>query len=314
MLTFDKLKIVATIEAIEITNPAIFEKIEKVGRKTTYKYYQEVPYLLMIKVDYEEKEVVVEFCGKILGKDYPKLISAETIRTCFDKINAMGFCLIDVEAMMEADVVKADVTKDVHGVDVQQLTNYIRSHISNYHRFVSRIMRNGNLVVEKNVNTRKTKKRMTIYDKGKEMQKVENKRYVEANGLEHSFDDTCRLELNLNSKEQVRKALKVNNNKLKNVLESPANPIRDFLETVISSDDDLMNGPVMMTSKKEYLTKLVLQDCQYDLEKVEAKMRELHPNRGTNLKKLMEPYRVMMEQMKADVTPDYFQNILEKIG
>ena len=313
MLTFDKLKIVASIEAIEVTNKEAFEKVEKAGGLASLKYYQEVPYLLMIKVDYEEKEVVVEFCGKILGKDYPKLISCETIRTCFDNINALGFCRIAVEAMMDADVVKADVTKDVHGVNVPQLTSYVRSHISNYHQFISRIARNGNLIVEKNVTTRKMKKRMTIYDKGREMQKVENRRFVEVNGLEHAFDDTCRLELNLNSKQQVRDALKIDNNKLKNVLASTARPIHDFMIKVIGPANGLENGPVKLSSKKEYLTRLVLQDCQYDLEKVEAKMRELYPQRGTNFKKVMEPYRMMMER-EADNGADYIQTILEKLA
>lgn len=314
MLTFDKLKIIANIEAIEITNIDEFEKIEKAGSLAALKFYQEVLYLLMIKVDYAEKEVVVEFCGKILGKDYPKLISAETIKACFDNINAMGFCRIDFAAMMDAEVVKADVTKDVHGVDVPQLTSYIRSHISNYRQFISRIARNGNLIVEKNVVTRKMKKRMTIYDKGREMQKVENRRFVEANGLEHAFDDTCRWELNLNSKQQVRDALKIDNNKLKNVLASAANPILDFVETMISPADDPANGPVKMTSKKEYMYSLVLQDCQYDLEKVEAKMRAFHPSRGANIKKEMEPYRKILAQMQNDVPADYFQNILKKIS
>lgn len=312
MLTFDKLKIVANIEAIEITNIDEFEKIERAGSVSALKYYQETPCLLMIKVDYEEKEVVIEFCGKILGKDYPKLISVETIRTCFDNINALGFCKLDVEALMEADVVKADVTKDVCGVNVPQLTSYVRSHISNYHQFVSRIARNGNLIVEKNVTTRKMKKRMTIYDKGREMQKVENKRFVEVNGLQHAFDDTCRFELNLNSKEQVRSSLKIDNNKLKNVLASTARPIHDFMIKVIGPANGPENGPVMLSSKKEYITRLVLQDCQYDLEKVEAKMRELYPQRGTNFKKVMEPYRLMIER-ETDNGSDYIQTILEKL-
>ena len=313
MLTFDKLKIVANIEAIEITKTDKFERIEKAGSLAALKFYQEAPYLLMIKVDYAEKEVVVEFCGKILGSDYPKLISAETIRTCFDNINAMGFCRIDIAAMMDAEVVKADVTKDVCGVNVPQLTSYVRSHISNYHQFVSRIARNGNLIVEKNVTTRKMKKRMTIYDKGREMQKVENKRFVEANGLEHAFDDTCRFELNLNSKEQVRTALKIDNNKLKNVLASTARPIYDFMVQIIGPVNDIDYGPASLSSKKEYLTRLVLQDCQYDLEKVEAKMRELYPQRGTNFKKVMEPYRLMMER-ETDNGADYIQTILEKLA
>ena len=82
MITFDKLKLVADITAVIEFDDSQFEKTEKNG-SCTYKYYQEVPYLLAIKIDCPEKEVVIEFTGKILGSDYPKLISMNTIRdTC----------------------------------------------------------------------------------------------------------------------------------------------------------------------------------------------------------------------------------------
>lgn len=310
MVTFDKLKLVADVNAIDIIDEEPFEKIEKAGFLPSYKFYQEVPFLLMIKIDYQEKEVVVEFCGKVLGKEYPKLISRETITKCFENINAMGFCRIDVDMMMDADVVKADVTKDVHSVDVPKLTTYIRSHISNYHQFISRILRNGNLVVEKNVVSRKTKKRMTIYDKGKEMHKEANKRFVEAYGLEHVFDDTCRFELNLNSKEQVRTALKIDNNKLCNVLNSSASPIKDFMGKIVIAE----NNSIKMTSKKEYLTMLVLKDCDYDLEKVEAKMRELHASRGTNITKIMEPFRAMMDMLQTKDGTSYPHELIDLLA
>lgn len=310
MVTFDKLKLVANVNAIDIIDEEPFEKIEKVGMLPSYKYYQEVPFLLMIKIDYQEKEVVVEFCGKVLGKDYPKLISRDTIRHCFENINAMGICRIDVDMMMDADVVKADVTKDVHSIDVPKLTTYIRSHISNYHQFISRILRNGNLVVEKNVVSRKTKKRMTIYDKGKEMQKEANKRFVEAYGLQGAFDGTCRFEINLNSKEQVRTTLKLDNNKLSNVLNSSASPIKDFMEKVITPE----KVPIEMTSKKEYFTMLVLKDCDFDLERVEAKMRELHTSRGTNVTKVMEPYRAMMAKLHTEDGMSYPHELLDLLA
>lgn len=310
MVTFDKLKLVADVNAIDIIDEEPFEKIEKAGLLPSYKYYQEVPFLLMIKINYQKKEVVVEFCGKVLGKEYPKLISRETITKCFENINAMGFCRIDVDMMMDADVVKADVTKDVHCVDVPKLTTYIRSHISNYHQFISRILRNGNLVVEKNVVSRKTKKRMTIYDKGKEMQKESNKRFVEAYGLQGAFDGTCRFEINLNSKEQVRTTLKLDNNKLSNVLNSSASPIKDFMEKVITPEKE----PIKMTSKKEYFTMLVLKDCDYDLERVEAKMRELHSSRGTNVTKVMEPYRAMMARLHIEDGMSYPHELLDLLA
>ena len=308
MITFDKLKLVADITAVIEFDDSQFEKTEKNG-SCTYKYYQEVPYLLAIKIDCPEKEVVIEFTGKILGSDYPKLISMNTIRQCFQAINSIGIVTLDVEVMMDADVVKCDVTKDIHSDDVPKLTNYVRQHISNYQKYICRKLRNNNLVVEKNVVTRKMKKRMTIYDKGKEMQKVENQRFVEAYGLEGAFDGICRFELNLNSKEQIRNALGSSNTKLQSVLSSNANPITDFLDEVIGSTPE----PTSMTDKKSYVTMLVLKDCDYDLEKVEAKMRQFYTSRGTNINVIMQPYRQMMEQMNSAIETNYWDDVRSKL-
>lgn len=309
MITFDKLKLVADITAVIEFDDSQFEKTEKNG-SCTYKYYQEVPYLLAIKIDCPEKEVVIEFTGKILGSDYPKLISLSTIRQCFQAINSTGIVTLDVEVMMDADVVKCDVTKDIHSDDVPKLTNYVRQHISNYQKFICRKLRNNNLVVEKNVVTRKMKKRMTIYDKGKEMQKVENQRFVEAYGLEGAFDGICRFELNLNSKEQIRNALGSSNTKLLSVLSSDANPILNFLDEVIGSTPE----PTSMTDKKSYVTMLILKDCDYDLEKVEAKMRQFYTSRGTNINTIMQPYRQAMEQMNSSTETNYWDDVRSKLS
>ena len=48
MITFDKLKIVADIHAINVCDETRFEFIEKDGVLSALKYYQEHPFLLMI--------------------------------------------------------------------------------------------------------------------------------------------------------------------------------------------------------------------------------------------------------------------------
>ncbi len=308
MITFDKLKLVADISAVVGFDEGQFEKTEKNGF-CTFKHYQEVPYLLAIKIDYPEKEVVLEFTGKVLGSDYPKLISMDTIQQCFQAINSLGIITLDIDAMMDAEVVKCDVTKDIRFDDIPSLTNYVRQHISNYHRYVCRRLRNNNLVVEKNVTSRKTKKRMTIYDKGKEMLKVENRRFSEAYGLEGAFDGICRFELNLNTKEQIRNSLAIGSTKLQEVLSSNANPIADFLDDVI--EDDVL--PSSMTDRKTYVTMLILKDCDYDLEKVEAKMRQLYPSRGSNISTIMQPYRQMMEQLNSSKESNMWENVRQQI-
>lgn len=309
MITFDKLKIVADISSIEIHDQSRFEVITKKGVVTALKFYQELPYLLMIKVDYQNREVVIEFSGKVLGRDYPELISIRTIGKCFENINALGFCSLDVEAMMDADVVKCDVTKDVKIQDVSGLTQYVRNHISNYQQFLCRKMRNGNLVVEKNVVSRKTKKRMTIYNKEKEMHRAENEAFVEANGLEGAFDGMCRFEINLDSKEQIRQALHVHNTKLMSVLSADANPIADFLDTVVQPESE-----VSLPDKKTYMMTLVLKDCDYDLERVEAKLRSFIHSKGTSIKNVMKPYIALMGQMNCNGGADLWQDARRQLA
>ncbi len=308
MITFDKLKIVADIRALEVCDETRFEFIEKDGIVSSLKYYQEHPFLLMIMVDYECREVVIEFSGKILGKDYPKLISKDTILQCFRAIDALGLCKIDIDAMMDADVVKCDVTKDIPVADVPQVTDYIRSHIRNYQRFVCRKLKNGNVVVEKNVVSKKTKKRMTIYDKGNEMRRSANRPFVEKYGLEDAFSGMCRFELNLDSKEQIRKSLRIADTKLMTVLSSDADPISDFLDDVVEPRE-----AVPMTDKKSYMTMLVLKDCDFDLEKVEAKMRIFYPSKGTSISRVMEPYKAMMERMSSQQESDVWKDVRRKL-
>ena len=309
MNTFDRLKLVASIDTIRDFDESQFEKIVKDGN-TAYKFYQETPYLLVIKINYSEHEVVVEFTGKVLGKDYPKLISSATIRQCFQNINASGIINLDIDAMMDADVVRCDVTKDIHVEDVPRLTRYVRNHISNYQRFICRKLPNNNLVVEKNVTTDEIKKRMTIYDKGNEMRKKANQRFVEAYGLHGAFDGVCRFEINLNSKEQIRTSLGISDTKLESVLASEANPIQDFLDVVV----DATSTPNTISDRKCYYTMLVLKDCDYDLEKVEAKMRQLYPSRGSNIKAIMQPFRQMMERLNSPAESDLWEDVHRQLS
>ena len=310
MLTFDKIKIVSTLSNIEIIDEGKFEKVLTNGDVIKLNYHQDNPFLLDIMIDYVGEKLVLEFSGKVLGKDYPKLISIETINKCFQNINAMGICKIDIEGMMDADVVKCDVTNDIHVDDVSRLTNYIRNHVGNYQKYMCRKMKNGNISIEKNVTSRRCKKRITIYDKGKEMGLAGNKEYVKTNGLEGKYDGLCRFEMNLNSKEQIRQSLQIPDTKLKSVLTSDAHPIRDFMSDVIKCFDE----PTEMKDKKRYLTMLVLKDCNFDLEKVEAKMRVLHPYKGSNIPKIMEPYRMMMESLGEGNKSDMWGEILDQLS
>ena len=305
MQTFDRLKIVAAIDAIDVVDESVFAKALVNGKVVSMKYSREVPSKLMIKVDYASGEVVVEFTGKILGHNYPHLISMANIEECFRNIESLGFCRFDMDLLMRSEVVSCDVTKDVQCSDVRKVQSYIRSHISNYNKYMCRALKNGNVVLEKNVTTRKNKKRMTIYDKEQEMKKSDNTRFMQRNGLTDEFVGKCRFEINLNSKEQIRNALHIEDTNLLTVLNSETNPILEFMDEAVCGSQ----GQKACSDWKSYQRYLVLKDCDFDLEKVEAKVRSLY-RRGTKISDVMRPYREAYSQLMTEGEDTYFSEIL----
>ena len=286
MLTFDRLKIVASIDAIQVTDDSMFVSEVRDGVLMSMKYYQDKPNMLMIKIDFRRKELVVEFTGKLLGHDYPKLISIDNIQNCFRNIETLGFCTFDIGLIMVSTVVSCDVTKDVPCTDIRKLQSYIGSHVSNYDRYVYRALKNGNIILEKNVTTKRIKKRMTIYDKEAEMKKADNTNFMKENGLANEFQGMCRFEINLNTKEQIRNALHIGNTDLTTVLSLTANPIKEFIDEAVRDDEQHKE----CSDWKSYQRYLVLKDCDFDLEKVEVKVRSLY-KRGTKISDVMKPYR-----------------------
>lgn len=304
VLTFDRLKIVSSIDAIQVTEDSVFVKEVKDGMLLSMKYYQDKPNMLMVKIDFMQNETVVEFSGKILGHDYPKLISIDNIRDCFHNIEALGFCTFDMDLIMGSTVVSCDVTKDVRCADIKQLKSYIRSHISNYDKYVCRALRNGNIILEKNVTTKRIKKRMTIYDKEAEMQKTDNMSFMKDNGLTDEFRDVCRFEINLNTKEQIRNALHIGDTDLASVLTSTANPIKEFIEEAVRDEEEYKD----CSDWKSYQRYLVLKDCNFDLAQVEAKVRSLY-KRGTKISDVMKPYRDAYEKWAMGGNIGFFSGL-----
>lgn len=309
MITFDKLKIVCPINALNILDDSKFETTIVDGKVIAKKYYQERPYLFNIKVDYKYYEVVIEFTGKVLGKDYKKLISIETIRQCFQNLNNLGFFSLNVDTILSSgEVVKCDITQDVQCDDVPRLCSYIKAHISNYNQFKCSLMRNGNLTLEKNVTSNDYKKRMTIYDKEKEISRSANREFMKTYGTDRDYDGLCRFELNLNSKEQIRSALSIQDTSLISVLSSTATPIRTFLEQAVRLDS---KPSAASTNLKNEMRYLFLQSCDFDMSIVEAKIRSY--DKHGNIKKTIQPFRELYDRLNDDVDSDFYTEIRDRL-
>lgn len=294
MLTFDRLKIISPIPSIKETDEAAFEKIVKDGEPVALLYKQDIPYKLRLKIDYGRGEVSTEFSGKVLGHNYPQLISQDNIRECFRSIEHLGFCVFDVDVVMDSAVVSCDIARDIQCDDIKGLTSYMQSHIANYSKYNSRLLKNGNFILTNNVTTKDIIKRLTVYDKAKEMRLGKNHRFVHDNGIEGAFDGKCRFELNLRSLKMIRTALNIPCTDLNMVLSSTATPIADFLQEAVLTG----HGERHFSSMKAYMYSLVLNDCNGDMEQVEAKVRSILPKRGTSIKRAMRPIRELYDTLK----------------
>ena len=298
LITLDKIKIIAPIDSISITDYSYFKTEIKNDEIKSYSYTQQTPFLLYVEQDIAEQETVIEFTGKILMEEYPRLICRDAINQCFNCINQMGFCIIDFDKIWkDGQVCKIDVSKDVAVEDCQELSEYLRTHLSNNRKYQSRTI-SSNLITEKNVTTKGLKRRLTIYDKWKELQRSENREFLSHlnnadNVIEH-FKGKARFELNLNSMEAIRKSLNIKSTNLANVLSSEANPIWDFVNAAISEDEISS----VCSKLKERKNLAFLRDCDMDMVKVEAELRT-YARPGSHMSQLIKPYRELLDKLKG---------------
>ena len=69
MVTLDKVKLVATLDCLDDFNPAKFTAIKKGDMIKTMKFKMTEPFALSIEIRQDVKELVIEFTGKILGRE-----------------------------------------------------------------------------------------------------------------------------------------------------------------------------------------------------------------------------------------------------
>ena len=298
MLKFDKLKIVSDINNISNIDESVFHTNTLDGQIIEQKYSIRSPYQLYIEADYVERELVVEFSGKILKDDYPKLINTDTIATCLSNINALGICKLNTDRILEdAEVVKADVCKDIDCPDYNTLTATLKASISNYNKYEAHNI-SGNFIIKRSPQTTGLQRRLTIYNKHRELQRASNRRFLgiveDGPGMLKVFENKVRFEMNLNSKEQLRQCLHITSTNLASVLTSTANPLFEFLDGAITDTEIGSN----CNSITELKNQLLLEHCSNDLTKVEAMLRRYcSPN--THINQVMRPYRQLLIKLSS---------------
>lgn len=276
MLKLDRLKIITDISNFSELNESLFTTNIKQNEILSLKYQQQKPFYLSIVVNNQMNQLELEFTGKILLDDYKELINKNSIRKCLQMINEMGLCKLNVEQiLMDAIVTKCDITQDVCYEDINTVITYIRQNLLNYKKWIVKEYKDG-LIIENVVKTLRYKKRLTIYNKRKELSNVDNNFFLEIlnnkEALLAYFNNKIRFELNLKTRKQIREMLQISDNSISSVLNSKSNPILIVLNEFLNKN---VTEVYKSTNLKEYLYTLLLKECNYDLNMVEVIVRSL---------------------------------------
>ncbi len=289
VLCFDKLKIVTSIKNIDNIDTKSFIANYQNNELISYKYKQTTPYSLIIRIDYTHNELIIKFTSKILKDDAVQLINQNNVQQCLDNINRLGLCSLNIPAILgDAEVVTCDITRDVSWPGISDIVNYVTTHIKNNRKWIPKPYK-SNIVLENVVSTPKYKKRLTIYDKQKELSRHENIDFLNSladkSAYQEYYKDKIRFELNLNTKEQIRKSLNIVNTNLFKVLSATANPILSVLNEVLDFTE--FEAPTEL-SLRDYERIAFLQVHNNNLQEVERKIRTLVSS-NTSIKKQWNP-------------------------
>ena len=305
--------LISTIDNIKSINHNSFERITKNEQPLMDKFKMKQPYYLNIKVDYSTSELVIEFTGKILKDNYTQLINQYTIKECLNNINALNICTLDIDSILkDAYVSKIDVSKDIICTDFDTMTKEIRAIIRNYKKYNVQKM-NSNLIISKNVQTRGNKLRLTIYDKHRESLLSENKSFINTLSDPEKylsyFQDKARFELNINSKEKIRKCLNIEHLDITSVLSSTTNPIIDYLNSVCKEDLSYR----FAKSLRDYERIQTIVSCNYEEEQIENLVRSFSSPK-THISQAMQPYRELLGNLKNHKKEGILSNLTKLLS
>ena len=272
------------------------------------RYSQKTPFNIYMDYSLQDDRCVIEFSSKVLLDRYPELININNIQQCFENINSIGFCEMDVDGIIHnSELLTCDVTSDISGI-VQPDRLAMKSCLVNHNKFRVQKYGNSGYTVNKMVKTTNRQLRMIIYDKGKELRKKTNAEYLamlsDADSLLSYFDGKFRVEANINTKQQIRQLFQTKSTDLLDVLNSEANPLLTIFDEVFAFPEEpehlkqVMPSPLSFPKLRMVKNALLLAACEYDMEKVDLLLNNtLSPNTDKSkyraeLKRLLNTYPV----------------------
>ena len=190
-----------------------------------------------------EGEVIIQVSAKILGRDYPQLISRDTMPLVLARINASGFIQLDPLAAMETAVpLLVHAAKDFPLSNPAECFRLMKLlHVNDRYRLTD--YKNANtLTFENDVNTRKCQEYGKLYVKPWEFELNKNRAFRESlsgPGLAHvraEIRGKTRGELEIKSGEKIYQYYEFDRTQplsLRALLDSTVNPLGKVINRLL---------------------------------------------------------------------------------
>lgn len=318
LLTFDRLKIKANYkylleQQIQFNQRYHSQSGELIGQNYLSKDDNRVPFNLYIGVSKPKQTLTLEFSSKILGEDYPKLISKHTIRQCLENINRLGICLIDVDGILRTGcITSADVTKDVHATLSDEALQALSLRVKNYRRYKWDYYDGEGIDFIRDVKSSKCKECIRIYNKEKEITTSNNKDFLATlpNKWEvmQKFDGVTRFEVKLETINKVRDYLNLQDTYISEVLNAKTNPILSMYDRVFGNTSDIPE--IQSNNYEDFAMQVILNAYHGDIKTIEMVLKSCFASRS-GLSKRMDKIRQTWEkiQNRASGNIDYISSV-----
>ena len=303
-LTFDRLKIKANYKYLLERQIQFNQTYNSKNGELTGLYYsskndKSVPFNLYIAVSKPKQTLTLEFSSKILGEDYPKLISKYTIRQCLENINKLGICRIDVDGILQTGcITSADVTKDVHATLSDETLHALSLWVKNYRRYKWDYYDSEGIDFIRDVKSSKCKECIRIYRKEKEIIKPKNKDFLSIlpNKWEvvKQFNGVTRFEVKLETIGKVRSYLNLRDTYINEVLNAEANLILTMYDRVFGHTSDVPE--IQADTFDDFAMQKILNAYHGDIKTIEMTLKPLYASRS-GFDKRMTKIRQTWEKM-----------------
>lgn len=304
---FDKLNLTVPADSMNL-NFDKFGEFKDSNGHVSYRYEQTTPFNLRINWSKNSTKAYVEFSAKILMDNYPELINKDNIEKCFQYVQSINIAQIDFEKILdETEVNRCDVTCDLPSeVSITDLyRNLSFNNVKNYS--ISQCSRNRFSITNTCVTERKHE-RLIIYDKDIEFNSHNNVAFRPAiQNLVYQQNyfkkNSLRFELNLKSKDRIRKYFNLNDNEpifLKHLLNSKSDPIFQFLSNACRRPEDGIPDMCNIENPRDIQKLLFMAYFGFDLREIDNYHRRFYGGK-TSFKHKLEPYNKIYDKIKNQI-------------